>query len=330
MSVIDTPYSAVEGSALAKARAAITRVPVIYAVLVVLLILIYWRTPAFFQMNSLVAFIRSAAPLIVVAIGQMFVLVSGEIDLSVGSLITVAAALAAKIIDSDSANIGTALLVVIVVAAGVALINAVVTTVFHVPSFATTLAMLLIAQGAISIVTNGAPQGGLTPEFRALGRNNFAETGIPNALLVTIAVVLGSLILLNFTTFGRRVYAVGGNAAAARLSGISVGRIKGACFLICSLCGALGSILLVGFSGMSSLNVGNGFEFQSISAAVLGGVALTGGRGSVFGATAGALALQLVFRLLNLLSLPLPFRLTVQGLIILGAVAVGSVRRSRS
>jgi ribose transport system permease protein len=316
--------------ALARARRLLSAVPVIYYVLVFLLVVIYLRTPNFFAPNSLAAFVRAAAPLIIVTIGQMFVLLSGEIDLSIGSLMTVVAAAAAIVIDSDSANIPAATLLIIVIAVAVALTNGIATTIFRVPSFVTTLAMLLIAQGAISIYTGGAAQGGLTPEFRALGRGNFTEineVGVPNALLVTVAVVVFSLVLMQLTTFGRRVYAVGSNPVAAALSGVPVGAVKRICFLLCSLCAALSAVLLVGFSGMSSLQVGTGYEFQAISAAVLGGVALTGGRGGVAGAVAGALTLQLLFRLLNLLALPLPFRLTVQGLIILGAVALSSAGR---
>jgi ribose transport system permease protein len=146
------------------------------------------------------------------------------------------------------------------------------------------------------------------------------------ALLVTLLVIALAVFLMNFTSFGRKVFAVGGNPVAAALSGVNTGHIKRMCFILCSLCAALASVMLVGFSGMSSLSVGDGYEFRAISAAVLGGVALTGGRGSVLGATAGALTLELLFRLLNLLALPLPFRLTVQGLIILAAVAFSEWR----
>ncbi|MBK8136783.1 MAG: ABC transporter permease [Chloroflexi bacterium] len=313
-------------SFIQRVRPYFTRLPVIYWVMALLLVFIYIRTPNFFTPNSLIAFIRNAAPLIVIAIGQMFVLVSGEIDLSVGSLITVAAALAAKVIDSDNANIPSAVLIIVLVTLAVALTNGIVTTFFKVPSFVTTLAMLLIAQGIISIVTGGAAGGGLTPEFRALGRGNVGDTNIPIALIVTLLIYGLAVIIMQFTTLGRNIYAVGSNPAAAALSGVRVGGVKIMAFILCSCCAAMSAVLLVGFSGMSSLQVGSGKEFQAISAAVLGGVALTGGRGGVTGAVAGALTLELLFRFLNLLSLPLPYRLTVQGLIILGAVAASGYR----
>lgn len=306
------------------------QVPLITFVLLLVFIVIYLRTPNFFQPTRLAAFVRGAAPLMIVTIGQMIVLVSGELDLSVGSLITVCAAFAARVIHDNPSRAGEAMVWIFAIALVVGLVNGIVTTRFHVPSFITTLAMMLIAQGVISIITGGASQGGLTDNFRVFGRGNLGDTGIPNALIITLVVIAISVYFLRKTTFGRRVYAVGSNPVAARLSGVNVSRVKIACFVICSLLACVGAILQVGFSGMASLTVGSGFEFQSISAAVLGGVALTGGRGSVFGAVAGALTLQAVFTLLNLLALPLPIRLTVQGLIILGAVAVNNVRSRRS
>lgn len=308
----------------------LAQIQVIYFVLVVVMLLIYWRSPNFYQPGSLFAFVRSAAPLMIVTIGQMFVMISGEIDLSVGSLVTVVAAVAAQVINTNNANIPLAIVWIIGIAIAVGLANGIITTVFNVPSFVTTLAMLLIAQGTISYVTGGAAKGGLTPEFRVLGRGNFVfgetDTGIPVALIITLIVLLVTWVLMQGTTFGRRVYAVGGNPVAAALSGVRVRQVKILCFVISALCGALAAVLQVGFAGMASLNVGEGLEFQAISAAVLGGVALTGGRGGVFGAVAGATTLQLLFRLLNLLAVSNFFRLTVQGLIILGAVALTSLR----
>ncbi len=158
------------------------------------------------------------------------------------------------------------------------------------------------------------------------GRGNVPGTTIPIALVITIVVAAAGGILLYATTFGRRLYAVGSNPVAAALSGINVSRIKTIAFLLSSLSGALAAIMLVGYAGVSSLTVGQGYEFQSISAVVLGGVSLAGGRGSLWGAIAGVLTLQTLFALMNFLSLPLPIRLTVQGAIIIGAVAFSGAR----
>jgi ribose transport system permease protein len=143
-------------------------------------------------------------------------------------------------------------------------------------------------------------------------------------------VIVIAILLLHYSKFGRRVYATGGNPIAARLSGVRVDNIKTIAFILSAISGGIGAILIVGFAGMSSLDIGTGYEFQAISAVVLGGVALTGGRGNVGMVVAGALTLQALFSLLNFMGLPLPIRLTVQGLIIIGAVALAAWRETRT
>ncbi len=305
------------------------QIPVIYIVLLAVLILIAFYRPTFYRPAALLGFLKRAAPIIVVSIGQMYVLLSGEFDLSVGSLITVCAAISAKVINNDPANVAVAMVWVFGIAAVVGLINGTITTRFNVPSFVTTLGMLLVLQGAISIYTRGAPQGGITDNFRILGRGNLGDTNIPIALIVILAILLIGILLMHFSTFGRRIYAVGGNPSTAHLSGVDVNAVKTACFVLCALSGATGAVLIAGFGGVSSLNMGQGYEFQSISAAVLGGVALTGGRGNIAGVLAGALTLRAMFSLLNFIGLPLPIRLTVEGIIIIGAVALTTWRETQ-
>ena len=302
------------------------RIPVIYYVLLLVLIAIGIRNPYFYQPVPLLAFLKRNAAILLVSMGQTYVILTGELDLSVGALISVCAAVSAKVINNGEGSIWAAYAWVFGIAIAVGLVNGFLTTRFRVPSFVTTLGMWLIAQGTISIITRGAEVGGVTEEFRVLGRANIGDSPVPIALVIIIIIALVGIVVMHFTTFGRRVYAVGSNPVAAELSGINVSRIKTIAFLLSSLSGAVAAILLVGYAGVSSLTIGQGYEFQSISAAVLGGVAFSGGRGNLAGALAGALTLQAVFALMNFLSLPLPIRLTVQGLIIIGAVAFGGLR----
>ena len=304
----------------------LTRIPIIYVVLIIVLILIGLRNPNFYQPLALLAFFKRNAAIILVSMGQMVIIGAGELDLSVGALISVCAALSAKVINNGDGTVLAAFAVVFATASVVGLANGILTTRFKVPSFVTTLGMWLIAQGTISIITRGAEIGGVTDDFRVFGRGNVPGTSIPIALVILIVVAAIGSILLYATTFGRRLYAVGSNPVAASLAGVNVSRIKTIGFLMSSLSGGLAAIMLVGYAGVSSLTVGQGYEFQSISAAVLGGVAFSGGRGNLWGAIAGALTLQALFSLMNFLSLPLPIRLTVQGAIIIGAVAFAGTR----
>jgi len=283
--------------------------------------------PSFFRPLTFLGFLKRAAPILVVAFGQMYVMLSGEFDLSVGSLITLLAAIATNTINSDPANVGRAFLFMFLIAVLVGVVNGLITTQLRVPSFITTLGMLLILVGMAWVITKGAPRGSLTDNFRIFGRGNIGD--IPIAVLVVVVWAALGVALMHFTTFGRRIYAIGGNPVASRLSGIQVSFTKTMAFVLCSVSAMVGAVLLTGFAGVSGLTVGSGYEFQAISAVVLGGVALTGGRGNIAGVIAGTLTLQAMFSLLNFIGFPLPIRLTVEGLILIGAVALAAWRERR-
>lgn len=323
---METTLTTAREPASQRLRRLLSKVPVILIVLAVVLILIALVAPTFYRPVALLNFLKRAAPIIVVAVGQMYVMLSGEFDLSVGSLITVCAAVAANVINNNPDNVTVAFIWMFGIAIVVGLINGLIVTRLNVPSFVTTLGMLLVLQGAISIYTRGAPQGGITDNFRIFGRGNIEGTDIPYAFVIMLIVIAIGVYLMHFTTFGRRIYAVGGNPVAARLSGVNVGLVKTMAFVLSALMAAIAATLIAGFSGVSSLSVGQGYEFQSISAIVLGGVALGGGRGNIAGAVMGALTLQAMFSLLNFLGFPLPIRLSVQGLILVGAVSIAAWR----
>jgi ribose transport system permease protein len=300
----------------------------IVAILAVLLILLTIRQPDFLAPPSLMSFLGRSAPIILLAAGQYFVIVSGEFDLSVGSLVTAQVVVAARLIDSDPSRTWSVVLLLLAFGAIVGLVNGLVTTRLGVPSFITTLGMFLILVGAVYLWSDGAPKGGLSEEFRRFGRRAFEEVPglgrIPYALLVLLAAA-GLAVLLTRSDFGRTLVAVGGNPRTAELSGVRVWRAKTLAFVLSGLAAALAAILLGGYSGVS-FQAGAGLEFGAITAVVLGGVALGGGRGSVVGAMLGALTLETLFALMNFYGVSGALKPTVQGAIILLAVAVSSMR----
>jgi ribose transport system permease protein len=302
-------------------------VPIV-VILAVLLVLVAFRQPDFLSPPSLMSFLGRSAPIILLAAGQYFVIVSGEFDLSVGSLVTAQVVVAARLIDSEPSR--TWPVVVLLLASGVlvGLVNGLVTTRLRVPSFITTLGMFLILVGAVYLWSDGAPKGGLSEEFRRFGRRAVEDVPglgrIPYALLVLLAAA-ALAVLLTRSDFGRTLVAVGGNPRTAELSGVRVWRAKTTAFILSGLAAALAAILLGGYSGVS-FQAGAGLEFGAITAAVLGGVALGGGRGSAVGAMLGALTLETLFALMNFYGVSGALKSTVQGAIILLAVAVSSVR----
>ncbi|MEU3163147.1 ABC transporter permease [Streptosporangium sp. NPDC006930] len=294
----------------------------ILAVLAVLLVLIALVNPFFLEPAGFLAFLKRAAPLVILAAGQYFVIVSGEFDLSVGSLVTVQVVVAARLIDGQEQATWPVLALLIVIGLLVGLANGAITTKLRVPSFITTLGMMLVLSGAVFLWTGGAPRGALSETFRMFGRRDLGP--VPWSVLILLVAGTAAILLMR-SDFGKRLIATGDNERAAGLSGVRVDRTRIAAFVISGLAAAVAGILLGGFAGVSA-QVGQGLEFQAITAVVLGGVALGGGRGSVVAAMAGAFTLEALFTLLNLYGISGALEFAVQGVIIIAAVAVSSVR----
>ncbi|MBD0843841.1 MULTISPECIES: ABC transporter permease [unclassified Streptomyces] len=300
----------------------------ILVILAVLLVLLTVRQPDFLSPPSLMSFLGRSAPVVLLAAGQYFVIVSGELDLSVGSLVTAQVVVAARLIDGDPSAGWPVVVLLLAFGVVVGLVNGLVTTRLRVPSFITTLGMFLILVGAVYLWSDGAPKGALSEGFRRLGRSAFEDVPvlgrIPYALLVLLAAAALALVLTR-SDFGRTLVAVGGNPRTAELSGVRVGRAKTLAFVLSAVAATLAAILIGGYSGVS-FQAGAGLEFGAITAAVLGGVALGGGRGSVVGAMLGALTLETLFTLMNFYGVSGALEPTVQGAIILLAVAAASFR----
>jgi ribose transport system permease protein len=173
----------------------------------------------------------------------------------------------------------------------------------------------------------------LPENFRVFGRRGIEDVPLveqlPYSVIILVVVGIAAVLLLHRTTFGKQLFAAGGNPRAAALSGVDVPLVRTLAFVLSGISAVIAGILVGGFAGISQ-DAGAGYEFQAISAVVLGGAVLGGGRGSMVAAMAGALALEALFTLLNLLGLPKPLRDAVQGLIIIGAVAYAAYRLRRA
>lgn len=315
-------------SLVERARRSVARSAPIFAVLAVLLVWIAIENPNFTEPPGFLAFLKRAAPLAVLAAGQYFVIVSGEFDLSVGSLVTVTVVVAAQVLADNPDSTVPVIALVLLIGVAVGLVNGLITTRLQVPSFITTLGMLLILDGAVFYWTDGAPKGSLTEGFRTLGRGGIDDVPVleqlPWSVVVFLAVGIGAVLLMR-ADLGKQFMAVGDSDRAAGLSGVPVARVRTIAFVLSGVLAALAGILLGGFAGVSA-QVGDGLEFQAITAVVLGGVVLGGGRGSVVAAIAGALTLEALFTLLNLLGVSGALEDTVEGLIIIAAVAFAAYR----
>ena len=300
-------------------------------IFVLLFILLAWiavLNPNFLEPGPFLAYLKRAAPLVILAAGSYFVLISGGFDLSVGSLVTVVVVVAARLIDNEPGRTWPVIVLLLAIGAAVGLFNGVVSTLLRVPSFITTLGMLLILEGAVFLWTGGAPRGALSENFRSIGRQGIEGIPLVDELpwSVLLLVVIGAAaVLLMRADYGRQLIATGDNDRAARLSGVRVERVRIIAFVLSGTLAAVAGILLGGFAGVSA-QVGQGLEFDAITACVLGGVVLGGGRGSVVAAMAGALTLEALFTWLNLQGISGALEDTVQGVIIIAAVAFAAYR----
>lgn len=307
-------------------RALGTGIPV-YVLLAVLLLALLITDPGFYEPDSFLSFVKRAAPLVILAAGQYLVIVSGEFDLSVGAIVTAGVVVAAELYGSFPDAHWLVITAVLLLAGALAgLVSGLITTVLRVPSFITTLGMMLILEGAVFFWTGGSPQGVLPTAFRQLGRGT-AFGWLPWA--VVACLLAGTVaVLVTRSDFGRTLVATGDSDRAAALSGVRVIRVRTVAFILSGAAAALAAVLVGGFSGVSA-QAGRGYEFEAITAVVLGGVVLGGGRGSVVAAMAGAFSLQALFTLLNLQGVSGALESTVQGVIVIAAVGLGAADWSR-
>ncbi|MCP4384119.1 MAG: ABC transporter permease [Hyphomicrobiales bacterium] len=305
----------------------------VYVVLILLIIAIAILVPNFLTPFGYMNFLKRAAPLAILAAGQVFVLVSGGFDLSVGSLITLTVIGSSILTNGDPAATWWVILLMLSIGVAVGVINGVVVSYLKVPSIIATLGMMITLNGIALMWSGGAPRGYLPDTFRFFGRTLIKDLPLvkifPVAVIVMIVVGVALWWFMHRANYGRLVHAVGDNPYAARLAGVPIERVRISAFVISSVSAVVAGILLGGFAGVST-DVGTGFELQAITAAVIGGAQLLGGKGSVPASIAGALTLQAIFTLLNMLGLPKPFRDAVQGLILISAVALAMYRRKRS
>jgi ribose/xylose/arabinose/galactoside ABC-type transport system permease subunit len=290
----------------------------IHIALVVLIVISALLSPQFLAGRNISNMLLQAAPLGIVVIGQVFVILVRGLDLSVASVMATAAVVATSFNGKDSDA-----LAVFAVAMGIGLTtglaNGLLITKRNVSPFLATLATMIVLQGMRFAYTQGAPSGNVPPFYRVLGSQTFY--GVPYNLIILVALAAVFSILLNWTTFGRRIYITGGNPVAARLVGINADRVTIACYVISGGLAALAGLILSGFVGIVDNWVGRGFELDSIVAAVMGGVALSGGSGSIVGGLVGAAILVVVFNAVLMIGFPIQFQIIIKGLVIVIAAA---------
>ncbi|WP_326823144.1 ABC transporter permease [Streptosporangium sp. NBC_01756] len=281
----------------------------------------------FLTLETVVGIQQRSAALGIVAVGQTLAILVGSLDLSVAYLISLGSLVAAEIMAGHDGGVVPAILAVLGVSALVGLVNGLVITRLQVHAFIATLGTALILKGVIDHRYDG-PAGSVPESFQRLGYDRLGP--VPVSALLWVAVAVTAWFLLRRTPLGYRIYAVGGDADVARLSGVRTSRVVVLTHVLCSLCAGVAGLLLASRLGAGAPTVGTdgGYDLESIAAVVLGGTALTGGKGGVAGTVGGVLLLAVLDSVFNQLEVNSFFKDVVRGVVIVAAVAVYA-RRGR-
>ena len=300
-------------------------------ILIAFYILVAFTGRGFLTLDNQLNILRNVAVPGMIAFGMALVIIVGEIDLSVGSMVAVSACITAWMVDWLSGGameasvwvVAAAMLSAIGFAAAVGWFNGMLRQKIGVPTFISTLAMMATLAGVANLITGGAPIESFPSWYYVIGSGRLFHVPVPVYLLL-LAFVL-TWVLTNHTALGREIYAVGGNIEAARLSGINVWRVKTICLMITCVFAAIGGIVYSSLINSGNSTIARGLELEVISAVIIGGVSLFGGKGSIWGAFVGVLFLGVLLNAMTLWGFNPYAQQVVKGALILGAVLVNFV-----
>lgn len=280
--------------------------------------------PQFLTLDNLVNVALSIAVIGILAVGMTFVILTGGIDLSIGSVAALAGVCAA-LVARETGLVAVSFLAALLVALVCGVFNGVTTAYFRVPSFVVTLSVLTIARGLAYIFSEGRSIGNLPENFAWLGKS--AILGLPLSVVIMLAAFAGGWFLLAKTTFGRYVYAVGGNAEASFLAGLNVKRITLWVYVLNGLLVGIAAIVLASRLGAGVPNSGLQYELDVIAAVVVGGTSLQGGRGSVISTLFGTIFIGILNNGLNLAAIDPYLQKIALGIVILLAVLADQINK---
>jgi len=275
----------------------------------------------FFTVDNIRQVLKNEAIVAIVVCGQTMVIIGGGIDLSVGSLLVLCGAVTARLVVGNSLNPVLIILTVLAIGALAGLVNGVLCTKGKINPFIVTLAMMGIIRGVALIVTEGRNIQSVNPPwFLRIGQGRLFSIPIP--ILIAVVGIVLTIILIRMTTFGRGLYALGGNRKVAWLSGIRVNRIATITYVLCGMTAAVAGIIQISWLASYAPMIGLNFELETIIAAVIGGVSLLGGKGHIVGAILGVMFVGFIRNGLLLLGINFYLETIIIGIVFIAAVAL--------
>lgn len=282
--------------------------------------------PNFLTVGNLINLIRQISINGILAVGVTYVLLTGGVDLSLGSMVALTGVIAAMFAHPGQYPMIVPVFIGIAAGAAGGAINGLLVTRGRMAPFVVTLGMMTSARGLALLLSGGRPVSNLTSGFTRIGSGDFAV--IPTPTWILLAVAAASHIFLRNMRMGRHVYAVGGNENAARASGVGVNAVKMVCYTVCGAMAGLAGVVLASRITTGQPNAGIGYELDAIAAVVIGGTSLNGGVGGVSGTILGALLIGVINNGLDLLNVSSYYQQVIKGLIIVGAVWLDRSKKS--
>jgi ribose/xylose/arabinose/galactoside ABC-type transport system permease subunit len=292
---------------------------VTFSVLVLMCIIFAMLSNRFLTLSNFQNLMRNTAPLIIAGCGMTAVMIARGIDLSVGSILAVTSVLAAALAIAG-VPLYLAFALALLFGAFVGLVNGTIIASMQVSAIIVTLGMLNIARGIAYLVSPSALLVGLPPDWSDLGTSKIWIFPMP--IIIALAVVAIAHWVTTSSTFGKRIYAIGGNEEAARLSGINIERTLVVLYMLCGFTAALAGLVLSSRVGSGDPNIGVGFELQVIAAVIIGGTSLSGGEGRILGTVIGALIIGVLSNGLNLAGVEPFWQYVAQGVVLIAAVII--------
>ena len=294
---------------------------ILYAI-VILGIFLSLTTDKFLQVSNLVNVLRQNSMVVMIAIGVFFVLVAGSLDISTSAVVALVSILFSKMMVELMFPVPVAMLCAVLVGMVIGFFNGLIVTRLKIPAMIATLAMQYVCNGAVYLISGGYAVSGLPDSISFLGKGDvLGWSWLPWPVLIMLIIAILAHLIAQKTTFGRSLYAIGGNVEAAYLSGIRDKWILTAAHVICSGLAAVASIVLTSRLASGQVNAGQGWDFEAIIGAIIGGVSITGGRGRVFGAVLGTFLVGILVNGMTLNNIDSNVQKIVKGLVLIFAIA---------
>lgn len=301
-----------------------------FATLVVLLLFFSIASPNFFTFSNISGVLLSTAVIGILALGTTFVIITGGIDLSIGTGMTLSAVMTGIFLTNLQLPLIVGVIGGIATGALMGLVNGMNIAILRLPPFIATLAMMLIAQGLALVISGVKPiYFSSVVGFKSISLGSLVP-GIPNAVLILFVLAIVAYLLLSRTIVGRYTFAIGSNEEATRLSGVNTRKWKIVIYTTAGIFTGIAGVVIAARLDSAQPQLGVGYELQAIAAVVIGGTSLLGGRGSIMGTLIGALIMSVLINGLRILSIQTEWQNVVVGVVILAAVFTDSLRQRRS